>query len=262
VKDLVEEGAEPCIGDVNNSAFVEEAFMGAEAIFAMIPPNLFSQNFYAEQEKIAQNYCDSVRKNNIKYAVLLSSVGAHLRHGAGIVDGLGKMEMLFAELKEVNILNLRPSYFMENLFGLIGTIKMMGVGGSPVRGDIPFPLVASKDIGEVALKRLQDLNFKGNTIEYVLGQRNVTYNEITEILGKVIGIPELKYIQFPYNDAKNAMVMSGFCSENVAGLMTKMAEAFNNGEALNDYKRTPENTTPTTIEEFAKTFAYVYNQRT
>jgi hypothetical protein len=33
----------------------------------------------------------------------------------------------------------------------------------------------------------------------------------------------------------------------------------NDGPVFADVKRTPENTTKTSIEEFAKTFAYVYN---
>ncbi len=37
-----------------------------------------------------------------------------------------------------------------------------------------------------------------------------------------------------------------------------MSEAFNKGTALNYHKRTPENSTPTTIEEFAKVFAQAY----
>ena len=168
--------------------------------------------------------------------------------------------MLFGELQAVNVLNLRPSYFMENLFGQIGIVKQMGFGGSPMKGDIAVPMVATKDIGAVALKRLLDLDFTGNNVEYILGQRDLTYDETMEILGNAIGIHGLKYVQFPYDAAKNAMVQSGFCSENVADLMNGLSEAFNEGKGQNDYKRTPENTTPTSIEEFAHVFAAVYKQ--
>jgi len=55
------------------------------------------------------------------------------------------------------------------------------------------------------------------------------------------------------------MVQSGFVSENVAGLYNGLAEAMNSGNALNIHQRTRENTTPTSVEEFATTFTHVYN---
>jgi uncharacterized protein YbjT (DUF2867 family) len=260
LKELGSKGAEQCIGDVTNADFVNKAFADATAVFCMIPPNFHSNNFRKEQQLVARNYVNSIKANGVKNVVLLSSIGAHLRNGAGIVDGLGDAEEYLSELKDVNVLNLRPTYFMENVFGQIGTIKQMGIAGSPVRGDLVFPIVATKDIAAVAAKHLLKLDFKGNSIAYVLGHRDITYNEIAQIIGKAIGNPNLKYIQFPYDDAKKGMVQSGFLSENVAELMVGLAEAMNNGTALNVHKRTPENTTPTSFEEFAQNFAYAYQQ--
>ena len=258
LKEFTNAGAEALVGDVNDPVFVKKAFAGATAVFCLIPPSYHSNDFRSEQKKVATNYRDAVQANGIKNVILLSSIGAHLRNGAGIVDGLGDMEELFLTLKDVNVLNLRPTYFMENVFGQIGTIKQMGMAGSPVKGDLKFPIVASKDIAAVVVKRLLELQFKGNSIEYVLGPRDMSYNKITGIIGNEIGKPDLKYVQFPNADAIAAMVKSGFCSENVATLMVGLADGMNNGKMLNAYKRTPENSSPTTFEEFAKTFAMAY----
>ncbi len=259
LQEFVSQGAEAAVGDVNDAAFVLKAFENAKAVFCLLPPNPHSNNFRSEQKKISTNYANAAKANNVKYAVLLSSIGAHLRHGAGIVDGLGDMEESFLALRDVNVLNLRPTYFMENILGQVGIIRQMGIAGSPVKGDLAIPMVAIKDIVAVASKRLSDLNFTGNTVEYILGPRDLSYNEIAKIIGNAIGKPDLKYVQFPYADAIRGMVESGFCSENVATSMTDMAEGLNNGLMGSEVKRTPENTTPTSIEDFAKTFAYVYN---
>ena len=77
-------------------------------------------------------------------------------------------------------------------------------------------------------------------------------------MGKEIGKPDLKYVQFSYEDAKKAMVGSGYMTENMADLYNQMAESFNNGKAMNEYKRTPENSTPTSIKDFAKVFAQAF----
>jgi hypothetical protein len=39
-----------------------------------------------------------------------------------------------------------------------------------------------------------------------------------------------------------------------------MAESFNNGTAMNDYRRTKENSTPTSIHDFARVFAGAFQR--
>jgi uncharacterized protein YbjT (DUF2867 family) len=258
LKPLVDKGAEPLIGDLTDSGFLKKAFSGAEAVYILIPPNPKSTDFRAYQKTVSDNYLEAIKSGGVKYVVLLSSIGAHLRKGAGVVDGLGYLEEILIPLKNINVLNLRPSYFMENLFTHVDIIKHAGVAGSAIKADIRLPMVLSADIGAVAAKRLLDLNFKGNSVEYVLGPSDYSFNEVTSIIGKEIGKPDLKYVQFSYDDAKKAMVGSGYMSENMADLYNQMAESFNNGKAMNDYKRTPENSTPTSIKDFAKVFAVVY----
>jgi uncharacterized protein YbjT (DUF2867 family) len=260
LKSLADKGAEPLVGDLADGGFLKKAFEGAEAVYILIPPNPKSNDFRAYQNTLSDNYVEAIKSNGVKYVVLLSSIGAHLRQGAGVIDGLGYLEEKLAALKDVHVLNLRPTYFMENLFTQLDLIKKAGITGSPIRADLRFPMVISADVGAVAAKRLVDLKFKGNTIEYILGPADHTYNEVTAILGKEIGKPDLKYVQFSYDDAKKAMVGSGYMTENMADLYNQMSEAFNSGKAFSHTKRTPENSTPTRIEDFAKIFAATFKK--
>jgi len=225
LKPLVDKGAEPLIGDVTDGDFLKKAFSGAEAVYILIPPNPKSTDFRAYQKTVSDNYLESIKSGGVKYVVLLSSIGAHLRKGAGPIDGLGYLEEKLATLKNVNVLNLRPSYFMENLFSQVDIIKQAGIAGSAIKPDIRFPMVSSSDVGAVAAKRLLDLNFRGNSVEYILGPSDHSYNEVTSIIGKEIGKPDLKYVQFSYEDAKKGMVGSGYLSENMADLYNQMAGA-------------------------------------
>ncbi|MCX6265785.1 MAG: NAD(P)H-binding protein [Bacteroidetes bacterium] len=258
LKEFGDLGAECLPGSTYDKNFLIGAFKGADAVFCLMMPDMFAADVLKEQQLIADNFYEAVKVNGVKNVVLLSSVGAHLRKGAGIVDGLGYMEELFLQLKDVNVLNLRPTYFMENTLGLIGTIKQMGIAGTPVKADVKFPMVATKDIGATAAKRLLDLDFKGNTIEFVLGPRDMSYLEVTAIAGQAIGKPELQYIQFPAEDAVKGMVASGFCGGDAARLMVDLAKAINDGTLLNGHIRSAENSTATTYEEFANVFAWVY----
>jgi uncharacterized protein YbjT (DUF2867 family) len=259
LKSLTELGAEAVTGNTTDPDFLKNAFRGADAVFCLLMPDMFAADVRKAQDQIAENFYEAVRACRVPHVVLLSSVGAHLRNGAGIVDGLGYMEELFLKLEGTNVLNLRPTYFMENTFGLIGMIKQMGIAGGPIRPEISFPIVATKDIGAVAAKRLLALDFKGNETEYVLGARDISYAEITSIVGNAIGKPDLAYIQFPYEDAAKGMTAAGFCGDDAARLMVDLAKAINDGTLLNAHHRTSANTTPTTYEEFAHIFAAVYN---
>ena len=260
LKELADIGAIAMAGDSYDRVFLTNAFKGADAVFCLLMPDMFAADILKEQKQIADNYFNAVKAANVPNVVLLSSVGAHLRKGAGIVDGLGYMEELFLGLKGVNVLNLRPTYFMENTLGLIGIIKQMGIAGTAVSADQKFPMVATKDIGAVAANRLLDLNFEGNTVEYVLGPRDISYSEVTAIAGQAIGMPELQYMQFPAEDAVKGMVASGFCGEDAARLMVDLAKALNDGRMLSGHQRTEANSTPTTYEEFSQVFAWVFKQ--
>lgn len=257
---LAVKGAAPLEGDLLDSNFVKKAFEGTTAVLCIVPTNPRSKEPRKEQQTIARNYVNAVKENDIKHVVLISSIGAHLGNGAGIIDGVADMEAYFSELKHVNVLSLRPTYFMENVLSQVGTIKQMNMMGSPVHGDLKFPMVASKDIADVAAKRLLSLNFRGHSVEYILGPRDISYNEIAQIIGNAIGKPDLKYTQFSTEDTKNFLVQSGAFSEEVADLFNAMADGMNNGTILSDYKRTPENSTPTSFEEFSKVFANAFGR--
>jgi uncharacterized protein YbjT (DUF2867 family) len=261
LQELVALGAKSLTGDVNDRAFVTKAFQDADAVFCLLTANLHADNVRAEQKNIADNFLHAVKENKVKNVILLSSLGAQLRHGAGIVDGLGYMEDIFLQLKGVNVLNLRPAYFMENTFGLINTIDQMGIAGTPLHGKIKIPMVATRDIAAMAAKFLLALNFKGNSVQYVLGPKDYNYEEITSIIGKDIGKPDLNYIQFPYDDAMKAMVSSGFCGEDAARQMVAMTMAINEGHFIELNIRNAQNTTPTTFEEFVKSFSRVYQHQ-
>ena len=76
-------------------------------------------------------------------------------------------------------------------------------------------------------------------------------------LGKAIGKPDLKYVQFPYADAERAMVGTGM-KPNFAALIVEMDRALNEGRIEPTQPLAAENVGKTTIEEFARVFARAY----
>lgn len=257
-KELTDKGAELFEGDTTQADLLTKAFEGATAVYVMIPADFYASDYTTFQLAHTNAIAKALETANVKYAVTLSSQGAHLESGNGVVRGLHHMEKILDAIEGLNTLHLRPTYFMENTLGLIGVIKHAGVLGSPVKADLKFPVIATQDIAEYATKRLLALDFSGNNYQDLLGERNVTYSEIASVYGAAIGKPDLEYVQFPDDDFKKAFTGQMGFSESAADNMLEFVHLMNEGKAT-DSKRTQESTTPTSIEDFASTFATAYN---
>ncbi len=149
---------------------------------------------------------------------------------------------------------------MENLLMYVPMIKNMNMAGSALRGDQKFAMIATRDIAAFVSDRLIKRDFTGKSVKDLLGQRNVSMDEVIAIFGKKINKPDLKYVQVPYEDAEKGLVAAGV-SEDVSRLFVEMSRALNEGLFAVNVQRTKENTTATSIEEFADTFAGVYFPR-
>ena len=257
IKPLVDQGAIACIGDASNVDFLTNSFQGANAVYALIPGNMKASNFPAYQDQIGEAITKAVQKSGIRNVVFLSSVGADLPAGNGPVAGLHRQENRLRALPNINVLILRPSYFFENHLGNLGMIKQQGINGGAMDPHVAFPQIATKDIAQVAADALQGLTFSGFSVRELLGQRDLTMQEVTKIIGKKIGKPDLQYIQLPYDQFTQAMTQMGI-SESVAKLYAEMSKAFNEGKIKTQEGRKAQNTTPTDFEHFANQLASTY----
>jgi uncharacterized protein YbjT (DUF2867 family) len=257
---LVGKGAEAFVGSVTDGSAMVRAFEGAQAVYVMIPSDYAAKNFRAYQNEVGKAYSNSIRQARISHVVNLSSVGAHLSQGAGPISGLYDVEQQLNQLHGVSIVHLRAAYFMENFFFGLDLIRSQNLIGTPLRRDLPIPMIATRDIAEVAAQLLLSLNFSGHSAKELLGQRDVSMDEATRIIGKAIGKEGLAYVQFPYEQAQQAMMAMGL-SQDVARSLNEMDQALNEQRAQPLEKRTPANTTPTSFEQFAESLAAVYRTR-
>jgi uncharacterized protein YbjT (DUF2867 family) len=257
--DLIQKGAKHFTGNSSDLIFLSKVFKDADALYALIPFDASASDYTQMQTKHVNAIAQALKGSQIKYVVTLSSVGAHLSSGGGVVQGLQKMEEVFNTIPGINIKHLRATYFLENGLSMAGMVKQMGIMGSAVNPDLKVPMVATRDIAASALKHLLALNFSGKNYEYVLGNREYSYADLAQIYGRAIGKPELKYVQFPYSEAKKSMMKMGM-GESVVDKLNEFVKSMNEGKILEDVRRTPDNTTPTSAEEFAQVFKTIYDQ--
>jgi len=252
---FVDKGAEVAVGDLKDSGFLTRAFTGATAVFAVIPPDYTATDFRAYQNVIGESLATAITNSGVRYVVSLSSQGAELSDGTGPIKGLHDQEERLSRLAGVDVLHLRPGYFMENLLLNIPLINQSGIVGSAMNGDRKFAMIATRDIAAHVAERLVTRDYAGMHVHDLLGQRDLSLNEATAVIGRKIGYPDLRYVQFSYEEAAQGMTEMGF-SADVSRLFIEMNKALNDG--LYGVNRTTENTTPTSIEEFAEVFAHAY----
>jgi uncharacterized protein YbjT (DUF2867 family) len=248
---LADRGAESFVADMTDQAALTKAFSGANAVYAMIPPSMTSQDFRGDQRRIARAIAAGLEQSGVKHAVVLSSVGADKEADTGPVAGLHEFEEILSRIAGLNVLHLRAGYFMENLLGQAVAIHALGKAAGPLRGDLRLPMIATKDIGNKAAEWLLALDFNGKQTRELLGQRDLSMDEATSIIGKAIDKPDLAYVQIPGEQMQPVFIQMGM-SPNVASLILEMAEALNSGHMRALEPRSAKNTTPTSFETFVK----------
>lgn len=250
-KPFAERGAEARVGDLADKEFLTEAFRGADAVFAMIPPDQAAKDLRAEQGSIADNLAGAIEAARVTKVVALSSIGAQLASETGPIAGLHDLEERLKSVPDLSLVILRPTYFMENFLYWVPLIKNAGICGETVRADVSMPLIATRDIAAVAAEYLAAPTFEETTVRHLLGPREYTFREATSILGEAVGKPNLQYVEFSKQDYRNGLLQAGF-TENVADAYIEMEDSINNGSLFGEAKRDESTTTPTTLEEFAK----------
>jgi uncharacterized protein YbjT (DUF2867 family) len=253
-------GAQPAVGSIEDRDFVASTFAGADAVYLMIPPPPHDiKDWYGYQQKVADNYIAAAEAAKVRYVAILSSMGAHLGHGAGPIDGAAYLEVQSEKLTNSNILILRPSFFYYNLFAQIGLIRQAGIIGSAQPADFKMVMVHPADIAAAAAKYLVAPTFKGTVIEYVASDDSHTWTEITRTLGAAIGKPEIPFVEFTDEQSHGGMIGSGL-NPAMADGFTQMNKASREGKVQEEYwKNRPSTLGKIKLEDFAKEFAAVYS---
>jgi uncharacterized protein YbjT (DUF2867 family) len=244
---FVRQGAEAFTADMSDAAALTKAFTGARAAYLLLPPITSREDQERESDAIAK----AVRESGLRYAVYLSSYGAHVPEGTGPVTGLYSAEQKLNAIGGLNILHLRAAYFMENNLAAISMIQEMGIFGHALLPDLKLPMTATRDAGNYAAQRILDLDFSGKQTRELLGERDLSMAEATAIIARGIGKPDLRYVQVPYDQVQQGLEEMGMTPKKAA-VYIEMFEAINAGVLAAQEPRSRENTTPTSFEKFVQ----------
>jgi len=242
---FVRKGAEAFTAELSDAAALTVAFRGARAAYLLLPPI----NSREDQERESDAIAKAMTESGLPYALYLSSYGAHVPEGTGPVMGLHSSEQKLNAITGLNVLHLRAAYFMENNLAAIGMIQAIGRFGHALLPDLKLPMIATRDVGDYAARRLLDLDFSGKQTRELLGERDLSMAEATEVIARGIGKPDLRYVQFSYDQMQQALTQMGFSAKKAA-VYIEMFKAINEGVLAAQEPRSRENSTPTSFESF------------
>jgi uncharacterized protein YbjT (DUF2867 family) len=256
-------GAHAAIGSLEDIDFLTSTFIGADAVYSMIPPNNYFDHdldLEAYYRRIGNNYKQAIDHSGVKRLVNLSTIGAHLDHGNGILIGAHHVQNILDELPtDVSITHIRPTSFYYNLLGYIPMIKGEGIIAANYGGDDVVPWVSPIDIASAVAEELE-MAFNGRKVRYVASEE-MTCNETAAILGSAIGKPDLKWLTISNNEMLNGLVGVGMAPQIAAGLV-EMYQGLHTGLLLEDYyKNRPVVMGKVKVLDYAEEFATVFNQK-
>jgi uncharacterized protein YbjT (DUF2867 family) len=258
---LAAKGAETFIADVTDAATLAQAFRQADSAYVMIPPNTTSNDPLGYSNRVGDAIAAAVQNAGTKNVVALSSIGADKASGTGPVVGLHNLEQKLNQINGANVLHLRAGYFMENALPQVNAVRQMGAVATPLRADLKLAMIATRDIGAAAAEALLRPSVRGKQTRELLGQRDLSYSEVSTIIGQAISKPDLKYVQVPDDQFRGVLLQMGM-SEQFAKLLVEMTGALNAGYMRALEPRSPQNTTPTSFETFvAEYFVPAYRQQ-
>jgi hypothetical protein len=80
---------------------------------------------------------------------------------------------------------------------------------------------------------------------------------VGSLIGKEIGVPDLRWVKFPAEDFKQVLLNYGF-AEGAANDYVEMFATLDTGLLFEDIQKTKPKIEGTPIEDFAKTWAAAY----
>lgn len=261
-KDIEALGATAAIGSLEDVDFLTSTFSGADAVYTMVPPaNYFDQSLdltgYCEQ--IANSYAAAIRASGVKRVVHLSSIGAHLDKGTGIIIAHHQVQVLLGNIPGIAITFMRPTAFYYNLYGYVAMIKNTGVIAANYGADDLIPWVSPIDIAAAIAEELET-PLTGTKVRYVTSEE-LTGHQTAAILGAAIGKPDLKWVLISNKEMQAGLEAIGMQPGIAAGVV-EMYDSLHKGVFSEDYfSNKPPQMGKIKLAEFAQEFAAVYNQK-
>lgn len=250
VADLAARGAAVAVGSLDNPEFVSAGTRGAEGLFWMTAPNFGATDLAQWHRDTALAAQAAIRANRIPHVVNLSGMGTGAgREDWGMVTLMAQVERTLDD-SGAHVRHLRAGWFMDNLLWQADVIRDQGALFLPYPPDVPFPLVATRDLGQVAADGLRTRNWSGSEARTLMGPESLTFAQVAEEITRALGQP-CRYVPIPLEAYLEQMGRMGATADARAQYGRMFAHMAGPGGIYSE-PRTPEAATATTLATFVR----------
>ena len=219
-------GAEVAVADLADAKALTEALRGTRGAYLLNPPRYADAHPVARAAEVGKAFAEAIDASGIERAAVLSSVGAHLPSGTGVIASNHAIEQALANVR-TPVASVRAQYFFENWLHVLHPVRENGVLPSflgPV--DHRFRTVPVADIAAEVVALLLGPLWKGRRI-VELSSFEASPGEVARALGGVLGKP-VDAIAVPHDQWSGILAGNGF-SPTVAALFVEMYDGINSG---------------------------------
>ena len=221
-------GAEVAVGVLEDTPTVQSTLAGAEGAYLLIPPDHTAMNFLEDRRRINDSLANAVARSGIPHVVFLSSIGAHLASGTGLVLNLHEAEAALG-VSARNLTLVRAGYSLENWVPVLGAARENGVLPSFLTSARRVPMLATRDAGRVASWSLLE-PARGRRVIELAGPEEYSPEDIARAVGSVLQ-RSVRVNELPLSAAAPAFRGFGF-SEDASRLFAEMIDSFNSGRIV------------------------------
>ena len=178
-------GCEIAHADMEDSASLAAAFIGAEGVFILPPSEFDPAPGFPEARAVIAAVKAALELSGPRKIVCLSTIGAQSTQSS-LLTQRTLMEQALGELS-IPLTFLRPGWFMENAAWDVASARDQGVIASFLQPlDRPVPMVATADVGRVAAELLQQ-NWTGKRIVELEGPSRIAPQDIAAAFERILG---------------------------------------------------------------------------
>ena len=180
-------GCDVALADMNDAAALTAAFVGADAVFILPPSEFDPVPGYTQARETIEAIVAALIAARPAKVLCLSTIGAD-----AVQDNLLTQRTLIEQALSalpIPVTFLRPGWFIENALWDVASARENGVIHSFLMPlDKPIAMVATKDIGALAAKLIQE-DWIGNRIVELEGPRRVSPNDLAAAFAKALRRP-------------------------------------------------------------------------
>ena len=180
-------GAEIVEANVDDVAALRAAFRRARRALLLNPPADTSADTDAVERRTVANILSALDGSGLEKVVAVSTGGAQPGDRIGDLNVLWELEEGLRRQSIPAAIN-RGAYYMSNWDGQLDAVRKTGKLQTMYPADLPIPMVAPLDLGEIAAQRLMS-TLADTGVRYVEGPRRYSSADVAQAFSQALGMP-------------------------------------------------------------------------